>query len=95
MLDEYCLELGRDPREIPRSLLAIPRMTDTPFASDDAFHDFVGRYREVGIDEFIFYWWREDALEYGYDRAVVERRVDRETLEHLATEVIPTLRAGS
>ena len=95
MLDEYCAELGRDPREISRSLLAIPRMTDTPFATDDAFYDFVGRYREAGINEFIFYWWREDALEYGYDRAVVERSADREVLERLATEAIPRLRAST
>ena len=95
MLDDYCSEVGRDPQDITRSLLAIPRMVDAPFDSDDAFHDFVGRYREAGIDEFILYWWREDALEYGYDRALVERSVDRETLERLATEVIPRLRAGS
>jgi alkanesulfonate monooxygenase SsuD/methylene tetrahydromethanopterin reductase-like flavin-dependent oxidoreductase (luciferase family) len=95
MLDEYCAELGRDPGEISRSLLAIPHMVDKPFDSDDAFHDFVGRYREAGIDEFIFYWWREDALEYGYDRALVERSADRETLERLATVAIPNLRASS
>jgi alkanesulfonate monooxygenase SsuD/methylene tetrahydromethanopterin reductase-like flavin-dependent oxidoreductase (luciferase family) len=95
MLDDYCAKLGRDPQEITRSLLAIPRMVDAPFDSDDAFHDFVGRYGEAGIDEFIFYWWREDAIEYGYDRALVDRSLDRETLEHLATQVIPTLRAGS
>jgi alkanesulfonate monooxygenase SsuD/methylene tetrahydromethanopterin reductase-like flavin-dependent oxidoreductase (luciferase family) len=93
MLDEYCAQLGRDPAEISRSLLAIPRMVDTPFDSDDAFHDFVERYREAGIDEFIFYWWREDAIEYGYDRDIVERSADRETLERLATEALPALRA--
>jgi hypothetical protein len=76
-------------------LLAIPHMVDKPFDSDDAFHDFVGRYREAGIDEFIFYWWWEDALEYGYDRALVERSADRETLERLATVAIPNLRAST
>jgi alkanesulfonate monooxygenase SsuD/methylene tetrahydromethanopterin reductase-like flavin-dependent oxidoreductase (luciferase family) len=95
MLDEYCTGLGRDPAEISRSLLAIPRMTETPFDSDDAFHDFVGRYRAVGIDEFIFYWWREDALEYGYDRHIVERSADRKILERLATEAIPALRSST
>ena len=84
-----------DPAEISRSLLAIPRMVDAPFDSDDAFYDFVGRYREVGIDEFIFYWWREDALEYGYDRHIVERSVDRALLERLATEAIPALRGSA
>lgn len=93
MLDEYCTQIGRDPGEISRSLLAWPFMPETPFDSDDAFHDFVGRYREVGIDEFIFYWLREEALEYGYDRSMVERSADRATLERLAGEVIPALRA--
>jgi alkanesulfonate monooxygenase SsuD/methylene tetrahydromethanopterin reductase-like flavin-dependent oxidoreductase (luciferase family) len=95
MLDDYCLELGRDPAGITRSLLVFPRASDNPFDSDEAFHDFVGKYREIGIDEFIIYWWREDALEYGYDRSVVERCADREMLEHLATETIPEIWARS
>jgi alkanesulfonate monooxygenase SsuD/methylene tetrahydromethanopterin reductase-like flavin-dependent oxidoreductase (luciferase family) len=93
MLDDYCSELGRDPAEITRSLLLFPRASDTPFDSDEAFQDFVGRYREIGIDEFILYWWREDAIEYGYEPTIVERSADREMLGHLATEVIPKLRA--
>jgi alkanesulfonate monooxygenase SsuD/methylene tetrahydromethanopterin reductase-like flavin-dependent oxidoreductase (luciferase family) len=92
LLDEYCAQIGRDPAEITRSLLAWPFMPETPFDSNDAFHDLVGRYREVGIDEFIFYWLREEAIEYGYARSMVERCVDRETLERLATEAIPKLR---
>ena len=95
MLDEYCTQIGRNPDEITRSLLAWPLMPETPFGSNDAFHDLVGRYREVGINEFIFYWLREEALEYGYDRSMVERSVDRETLERLATEAIPSLRAST
>jgi hypothetical protein len=59
-------------------------VSGTPFDSNDVFQDFVGRYREVGIDEFIFYWLREEAPEYG---------VDRETPERLSTEVFPKLRA--
>src|SRR5215210_8749522 len=84
--DDYSSELGRDPTEITRSLLLFPRASDAPFDSGDAFKDFVGRHREIGIDEFILYWWREDALEYGYEPA------NREMLEHLATQVIPKLR---
>ncbi len=95
MLDEYCTEIGRDPGEISRSLLAWPFMPETPFDSDDAFHDLVGRYREVGINEFIFYWFRKEALEYGYDRSMVERSVDRAMLERLATGVIPALRSST
>jgi alkanesulfonate monooxygenase SsuD/methylene tetrahydromethanopterin reductase-like flavin-dependent oxidoreductase (luciferase family) len=95
MLDDYCSELGRDPAEITRSLLLYPRMSDAPFDSDDAFHDYVRRYGEAGIDEFIPYWWREAAIEYGYERAIVEPCANREMLERLATEVIPELKASS
>jgi len=94
MIDDYCSELGRDPAEIKRSLLVFPRASDSPFDSDGAFQDFVGRYRKIGIDEFIIYWWREDAIEYGYERQVIERCADREMLEHLATETIPKLKAS-
>jgi hypothetical protein len=94
MLEEYCAQIVRNPGgEITRSLLAWPFTPETPFDSNDAFHDLVGRYREVVIDEFLFYWLREEALEYGYDHSMVERSADRETLECLATEVIPKLRA--
>jgi alkanesulfonate monooxygenase SsuD/methylene tetrahydromethanopterin reductase-like flavin-dependent oxidoreductase (luciferase family) len=93
MLDEYCAQIGRDPGEITRSLLVWPFMPETPFDSNDAFHDLVGRYREARMNEFIFYWLREEALEYAYDRTMVECSVGRETLERLATEVIPKLRA--
>jgi len=92
MLDEYCVQVGRDPDKVSRSLLAWPLMPEAPFDSDDAFHSFVGRYREAGIDEFIFYWLRENALEYGYDGRMVERSADREILERIAAESIPTLR---
>ena len=95
ILDDYCSELGRDPADITRSLLIFPRASDVPFDSDEAFHDFVGRYREAGIDEFKLYWWREEAIEYSYDRGVVERCADREMLEHLAAETIPTLKAAT
>jgi hypothetical protein len=56
MLEEYCAQIVRNPGgEITRSLLAWPFTPETPFDSNDAFHDLVGRYREVVIDEFLFY----------------------------------------
>lgn len=93
MLDGYCAQIGRDPAEITRSLLVWPFVPDAPFDSKDAFHDFVGRYREIGIDEFIFYWLREDMAEFSADRSWFARTADRDTLEWLVTEAIPTLRA--
>jgi hypothetical protein len=50
--DAYCAQLGRDPTEITRSFVngCTP---DDPWASAQAFADFVGRYQEVGINELI------------------------------------------
>ena len=54
ILEEQCAELGRDPETIERACLAGWSGPDRPFASADAFQDFVGRYREAGMQRFIF-----------------------------------------
>ncbi len=83
-LDEYCSKIGRDPAEITRSFL-VGLTVETPFASLDAFHDFVGRYYEIGISEFIFY--------YDYPAMQSDRCMNREMLERIATEAIPGIKA--
>lgn len=54
-LERYCAEIGRDPTTIRRSILPL-RAEPVPLSSLDAFDEFVGRYAEVGIEEFVFYW---------------------------------------
>jgi hypothetical protein len=54
---------------------------DKPFASLDAFHDFIGRYREIGFGEFIFY--------YDYSAMPTDKCLNREMLERVAIEAIP------
>lgn len=56
MLDEACASEGRDPAEIKRSLLyVIAQMPDEqPWDSVDAFVDYVGRFSDAGVQEFIF-----------------------------------------
>jgi alkanesulfonate monooxygenase SsuD/methylene tetrahydromethanopterin reductase-like flavin-dependent oxidoreductase (luciferase family) len=83
MLDGYCREIGRDPGEIRRSFLA-GLTADRPFASVEAFYDFVGSLQEIGISEFIFY--------YGYDELLSGKGMDRAMLERIATQAIPRLR---
>jgi F420-dependent oxidoreductase-like protein len=79
ILDECCAGIGRDPSEIVRSLYVYAEtVTTDPWDSVDAFHDVVGQYREAGINEFIFDQPHEDHLP---------------TLQKVATEVIPALRA--
>ncbi|MEJ7761344.1 MAG: LLM class flavin-dependent oxidoreductase [Thermomicrobiales bacterium] len=53
-LDEACAGAGRDPATILRSLYGwtIPLGVD-PWESVEAFRDVVGRYGEVGIQEFL------------------------------------------
>jgi alkanesulfonate monooxygenase SsuD/methylene tetrahydromethanopterin reductase-like flavin-dependent oxidoreductase (luciferase family) len=80
-LEQYCAQIGRDPNTITRSFL-VGLTEDKPFASLDAFHDFIGRYREIGFGEFIFY--------LDYPAISTERGMNREMLERIALEVIPT-----
>ena len=55
LLDEYCVEIGRDPGSVERALYFQPEDASTaPFASRDAFEEFVGRYRDAGVQRFIF-----------------------------------------
>jgi len=80
VLDEACAEIGRDPGEIVRSLYYwVPRSDADPWASTDAFLDVVGRYREAGIQEFIFDHPRDDQLD---------------VLERVAADALPALRGG-
>ncbi|HVP20899.1 MAG TPA: LLM class flavin-dependent oxidoreductase [Anaerolineaceae bacterium] len=76
--DEYCVSLGRCPRDIRRSLL-VGYAADAPTSSLDEIKDYVCRYHEIGISEFIFFWIPDEYREIfanrisGFDRAMVER----------------------
>lgn len=65
--DDLCVAADRDPASIRHSLVCFPPLT--PWQSTEYFQDMVGRFREIGIDEFVLYWpqtWgpdpREDAV---------------------------------
>jgi len=77
--DEMCAAFGRDPTLIRHSLVCFPPLT--PWESVEYFDDMVGRYREIGINEFVLYWpqrWRRRPAE-----EVVFERVARDTLPRL------------
>ena len=77
VLDEQCAAIGRDPGSLRRSLYySIAREAD-PWASVDAFQEVVGRYREVGIEEFILDHPKDEQLG---------------VLEKVAADVLPKLR---
>jgi len=78
--DDLCIEAGRDPRSIRHSLVAFYALT--PWESVEYFRDMVGRYAEIGIDEWVLYWprtWRDTPHE---DRV----------FEQVCAEAIPSLR---
>ena len=83
LLEEHCAKIGRDPGEIRHSFL-VGLTADTPFASIQAFHDFIGKYREIGFSEFIFY--------YDYPAIPSDKSMDRAMLERIATEAIAPIR---
>jgi alkanesulfonate monooxygenase SsuD/methylene tetrahydromethanopterin reductase-like flavin-dependent oxidoreductase (luciferase family) len=52
--DELCAASGRDPTAVRHSLVCFPPLA--PWRSVGYFEDMVGRFREIGIDEFVLYW---------------------------------------
>jgi alkanesulfonate monooxygenase SsuD/methylene tetrahydromethanopterin reductase-like flavin-dependent oxidoreductase (luciferase family) len=79
--DDMCLDRGRDPGTIRHSVVCFPPLT--PWESVDYFEDLVGRYGEMGIDEFVLYWpqnWRD-------------RPQEDDVFERIALDVLPRLRA--
>ena len=56
LLDELCVERGR--KVLRSALVGYPFIAETPFRSEDAWHDFVGRWEEAGFEEIVlFYPW--------------------------------------
>jgi alkanesulfonate monooxygenase SsuD/methylene tetrahydromethanopterin reductase-like flavin-dependent oxidoreductase (luciferase family) len=85
--DEYCVTLGRNPRDIRRSLL-VGYAANIPTDSLDAFHEYIGHYQEIGINEFIFFWFPNEYKE------VLANRIsgfDRNMIERVAIDAIPVL----
>ncbi|MDQ3613411.1 MAG: LLM class flavin-dependent oxidoreductase [Chloroflexota bacterium] len=55
-MDEACIRNDRDPCAIKRSMLYVVAQMpeEQPWDSTDAFADFVGRFTDAGVQEFIF-----------------------------------------
>jgi alkanesulfonate monooxygenase SsuD/methylene tetrahydromethanopterin reductase-like flavin-dependent oxidoreductase (luciferase family) len=87
LLEAACDRIGRPRDSIRRTLLAY-RVSPELFQSADAFSTYVGRYREAGIDEFIFYWPVDPRT---FDRV----RAFEQALERIAASTIPAMRAAT
>ena len=59
ILDLYCDKLGRNPQLINRSFLFFGECFVSIFESEENFRNLVGQYRDIGINEFIFYYPRK------------------------------------
>jgi alkanesulfonate monooxygenase SsuD/methylene tetrahydromethanopterin reductase-like flavin-dependent oxidoreductase (luciferase family) len=88
VLDDFCIERGRDPSSIKRCLL-LGLTAEPALSSVGAFEETVGRYREAGVHEFVVYWMPEELAEQGFYRDKHERLASSAMLERVASDVIP------
>jgi alkanesulfonate monooxygenase SsuD/methylene tetrahydromethanopterin reductase-like flavin-dependent oxidoreductase (luciferase family) len=92
-LQEACTAGGRDPRTL-RCVYLAGFADERPFASADAAADFIGRFAEAGATDFAF-TMHNPAQPGMADGAAAGRYADREQLEALATDLLPSLRGRS
>ena len=83
-LDECCLAIGREPAAIERAYF-VGWADEVPFVSRDAFQEFVGRYREAGIQRFLFFF--ASAGQFG-SAGAAGAFADRKVLEGFAAEAM-------
>jgi alkanesulfonate monooxygenase SsuD/methylene tetrahydromethanopterin reductase-like flavin-dependent oxidoreductase (luciferase family) len=94
LLDTYCSAIGRDPATVERACIFGWSPAGSPFTSRAVFEDFVARYREAGVQRFVFSFG-STATPAPYDAWITARRwATRETLEEFAAEAITELQAS-
>ncbi|MEU9963765.1 LLM class flavin-dependent oxidoreductase [Streptomyces malaysiensis] len=79
LLDEHAERFGRDPASIRKSFMA-GFTEDAPWESTERFTDFIGRFSEIGITEFMFPYPLQGPHKEG-------------VFEEVVAEVLPKLRA--
>jgi hypothetical protein len=78
--DDFCVAYDRNPRTIRHSVVCYPPLT--PWESPEHFVDMVGRFSEIGVDEFVLYLpesWRVRPSEW-------------EVMEEVASTLMPAMR---
>jgi alkanesulfonate monooxygenase SsuD/methylene tetrahydromethanopterin reductase-like flavin-dependent oxidoreductase (luciferase family) len=76
LLDELCAETGRPV--LRSALIGYPFVAETPWQSDEAFADVVGRWQDAGFEEIVFYYPPETGMPEGavtpgvFERALSE-----------------------
>jgi len=86
-LDESCAAIGREQGTIERAYFS-GIADEVPFVSAGAFEEFVGRYREAGIERFLIWYASAGQSE----KAVAAGRLpDRKVLEAFAAEAMAAM----
>jgi alkanesulfonate monooxygenase SsuD/methylene tetrahydromethanopterin reductase-like flavin-dependent oxidoreductase (luciferase family) len=80
LLDAHAERAGRDPASIRKSFMA-GFTEDAPWQSVERFRDFVGRFTDIGITEFMFPFPLQGPHREG-------------VFEEVVANVLPSLRAG-
>ena len=75
-LDELCAETRRTV--LRSALIGYPFVAETPWQSEEAFHDFVGRWEEAGFEELVlFYPWDWQMPEGSAEPGLAERMLGK------------------
>ncbi len=75
-LDELCAETGRTV--IRSALIGYPFNGETPWRSDEAFADVVGRWQDAGFEELVFFYPAEWEMPEGsVEPGVFERMLGK------------------
>lgn len=71
LLEEACIDSGRDPSTLSRLVLTGPRLT-SGLGSVDEFEDTVGRYAGIGVTDLVVHWPRPNDP-YRADHSIFEQ----------------------
>jgi alkanesulfonate monooxygenase SsuD/methylene tetrahydromethanopterin reductase-like flavin-dependent oxidoreductase (luciferase family) len=71
LLEEACIESGREPSSLARLVLTGPRLTSS-LGSVDEFEDTVGRFAAIGITDLVVHWPRASDP-YQADHSIFEQ----------------------
>jgi alkanesulfonate monooxygenase SsuD/methylene tetrahydromethanopterin reductase-like flavin-dependent oxidoreductase (luciferase family) len=71
LLEDACIEAGRDPAELSRLVLTGPILM-SGLSSVDEFDDTVGRYAAIGVTDLVVHWPRAEEP-YAADYSTFER----------------------
>jgi alkanesulfonate monooxygenase SsuD/methylene tetrahydromethanopterin reductase-like flavin-dependent oxidoreductase (luciferase family) len=75
-LDELCAVTGRTV--LRSALIGYPFIAETPFRSEEAWHDFVGRWEEADFEELVlFYPWDWEMPEGSVEPGLAEHMLGK------------------